>query len=71
MQYKVKQLIYTTFLLLIEMIYRKGLCRNPPKMTKNSVIFRGGYDKGYKIFIADENLFVCILIYFNKSIHFQ
>ena len=34
-----------------------------PKMTKNSTIFRGGYDKGYKIFIADENLFVCILIY--------
>ena len=34
-----------------------------PKMTKNSIIFRGGYDKGYKIFIADENLFVCILIY--------
>ena len=34
-----------------------------PKMTQNSIIFRGGYDKGYKIFIADENLFVCILIY--------
>ena len=40
-------------------------------MIKNSIIFRGGYDKGYKIFIADENLFVCILIYFNKNIHFQ
>ena len=40
-------------------------------MTKNSIIFRGGYDKGYKMFIADENLFVCILIYFNKNIHFQ
>ena len=47
-------------------------------MTKNSIIFRGGYDKGYKIFIADENLFVCtliyffcILIYFDKNIHFQ
>ena len=40
-------------------------------MTKNFIIFRGGYDKGYKIFIADENLFVCILIYFNKSIHFN
>ena len=47
-------------------------------MTKNSIIFRGGYDKGYKIFIADENLFVCILISFactlinfNKNIHFQ
>ena len=34
-----------------------------PKMTKNSKIFRGGYDKGYKIFIADKNLFVCTLIY--------
>ena len=32
-------------------------------MTKNSIIFRGGYDKGYRIFIADKNLFVCILIY--------
>ena len=30
-----------------------------PKMTKNSIIFREGYDKGYKILIADENLFVC------------
>ena len=40
-------------------------------MTKISIIFRGGYDKGYKIFIADENLFVCTLIYFNKNIHFQ
>ena len=36
-------------------------------MTKNSIIFRGGYDKGYKNFIADENLFACILIYFNKK----
>ena len=40
-------------------------------MTKNSIIFRGGYDKGYKIFIADEKLFACILIYFNKNINFQ
>ena len=32
-------------------------------MTKKSTIFRGGYDKGYKIFIADENLFACILIF--------
>ena len=40
-------------------------------MTKDSIIFRGGYDKGYKIVIADENLFVYILIYFNKNIHFQ
>ena len=27
-------------------------------MTKNSTILRGGYDKGYKNFIADKNLFV-------------
>ena len=47
--------------------YLKSLCRNPPKMTKNSIIFRGDYDKGYKIFIADENLFVCILIYLYVS----
>ena len=40
-------------------------------MTKKSIILIGGYDKGYKIFIADKNLFVCILIYFNKNIHFQ
>ena len=40
-------------------------------MTKKSIILRGGYDKGYKKFIADENLFVCILIYFNKDIHFH
>ena len=44
-------------------IYRKSLCRNPPKWQKNSIIFRGGYDKGYKIFMSDEILFVCILIY--------
>ena len=49
-----------------------------PKMTKNSIIFRGGYDKGYKIIIKNENyfclypnLFVCILIYSNKNIHFH
>ena len=43
-----------------------------PKMIKKFHNFqREGYDKGYKIFIADENLFVCILIYFNKNIHFQ
>ena len=40
-------------------------------MTKKSIIFIGGYDKGYKNFIADENLLVCILIYSNKNIHFQ
>ena len=33
-------------------------------MTKNSIIFIGGYDKGYKNFLADENLFVCIQINF-------
>ena len=32
-------------------------------MTKNSTIFRGGYDKDYKNFIADENLFACTLTY--------
>ena len=32
-------------------------------MTKKSIIFRGGYYKGYKGFIADENLFACTLIY--------
>ena len=40
-------------------------------MTKNYIMLIGGYDKGYTIFIADENLFVCILIYFNKSINLQ
>ena len=40
-------------------------------MIKNSIIFIGGYDKGYKIIIVDENLFVCIPIYFNKNIHIQ
>ena len=36
-------------------------------MTKNSIILRGGYDKGYKNFVADENLFFCILIYLYVS----
>ena len=36
-------------------------------MTKNFRIFRGGYDKGYKMLIADENLFVCTLIYLFAS----
>ena len=47
-------------------------------MTQNSIIFRGGYDKGYKLFIKKwkffclyPNLFVCILIFYNKSIYFQ
>ena len=40
-------------------------------MTKNSIILRGGYDKGYKNVMADENLFVCILIYFNKNFYFH
>ena len=35
-----------------------------PQNDKNSTILRGGgYNKGYKNCIADENLFVCILIY--------
>ena len=44
------------------MIYRKSLCRNLLN-DKNFHNFHRGYDKGYKIFIADENLLVCILIY--------
>ena len=40
-------------------------------MTKNSIIFRGGYDKGYKFFITDENLFVCTIIYLFVSYLFQ
>ena len=36
-------------------------------MAKNSIIFGGGYDKGYKNFRADENLFVCTLIYLFES----
>ena len=40
-------------------------------MTKKFHNFHRGYDKGNKFSIADENLFVCILIYFNKNIHFQ
>ena len=51
--------------------YRKSLCRNPQNDKKFHNFQRGGYDKGYKIFIADKNLFVCILIYFNKNIYFQ
>ena len=49
-----------------------------PKITKNSIILRGGYDKGYKFFYSQwkficlyPNLFVCILINFNKNIHFH
>ena len=40
-------------------------------MTKKFHNIDRGNVKGYKMIIADENLFVCILIYFNKSIHFQ
>ena len=40
-------------------------------MTKSSIIFIEGYDKGYKIVIADENLFVYIQIYFNKKYIFS
>ena len=36
-------------------------------MTKNFIILRGGYDKGYKNFITDENIFVCTLIYLLES----
>ena len=36
-------------------------------MTKIFSILRGGYDKGYKFFIADENLFVCILFIDKKN----
>ena len=50
--------------------YRKSLCRNPQN-DKKFHNFQRGYDKGYKIFIADENLFVCIIIYYNKNINFQ
>ena len=35
-------------------------------MTKNHN-FHMGYDKGYTIFIFDENSLVCIQIYFNKN----
>ena len=38
-----------------------------PKMTKNSIIFRGVTTKVIKIFIADEILFVCNLIYLFES----
>ena len=40
-------------------------------MTKKFDNLHRGYDKGYKFFIADEILFICILIYFNKNIHFK
>ena len=46
----------------MQLYYRKSLCRNP-LYDKKSIIFRGSYDKGYKVFIADENLFICFLIY--------
>ena len=36
-------------------------------MTKNSIIFRGVTTKAIKFSIADENLFVCILIYYNNT----
>ena len=38
-----------------------------PKMTNKSIIFRGGYDKGYRIFIKNENSFICIPIYLLES----
>ena len=42
-----------------------------PKMTKNSIIFKGVTTKAIKFSIADENLFVCILNYFNKTYIFS
>ena len=50
----------------------KAFVVTPPKMTQNSIIFREGVTtKAINFFIADENLFVCILIYFNKNINSQ
>ena len=47
-------------------------------MTKNSIILRGVKTKAIKIFYSrwkficlHLNLFACILIYYNKSIHFN
>ena len=40
-------------------------------MTKKSIIYIGVTTKAIKFSIADENLFVCILIYYNKNTYFQ
>ena len=58
------------YILILSLITRESLCRNPLN-DKKFHNFQRGYDKGNKIFIADENLFVCILIYFSKNINFQ
>ena len=52
---------------IIKEVTVKAFVLTLPKWQKNSIIFRGGYDKGYKIFIADESLFVWILIYLLES----
>ena len=59
--------VISCFYLSIEIFITVKAFVVTPKMAKNSIILRGGYYKGYKNFIADENLFVCILIYFNKT----
>ena len=41
----------------------KAFVVTPPKWQKIHNFQRGGYDKGYKNFIADENLLDSILIY--------
>ena len=50
-------------ILFITIYTVKAFVVTPPKMTKNSIIFRGVTTKAIKFSIADENLFVCILIY--------
>ena len=40
-------------------------------MTRISIIFRRGYDKGYKFICSYPNSFVVILIYYNKNIIFS
>ena len=43
-----------------------------PKMTKNSIILRGGVTtKAIKIFYSRWIFIICILIYFNKNIYFH
>ena len=55
--------------ILINVITVKAFVVTPSLITKNSIILIRGYDKGYKFFSRLK--FVCILIYFNKSIYFQ
>ena len=40
-------------------------------MTKNFIFSEGVTTKTIKFSIADENLFVCILIYYNKNKYFK